>query len=381
MKPATTSKTFSVRILFVTTIILFSAISNLSGQQKGDLKSTSSIDFRFDDGTNVNVDGVGQVSPGQRVELARGNYHITARRSGFISAETSFSSEVDKRYLISVSLSMSLPNVKASDVGRETRVRDDSYKSRLKPTTTRENKSRALTGMITGILGIPISLGLALGAKINAFLAIAIGVGGTYFAADAIMSEEVTDWESVRNNNELERESNAQVDDYNRETQRMINIEQAKRYQANAIQITHTDLSTGPAKTKSPTLTKLSSLEHLLRYVGQMWFNVSTSEPEITARLRKLLGADYEYYMMLCGTQTPIELEQVNGYKFLVINGWKTHDTSRQCVILCDIVNDEIHVGVSDEVTLGSEPKKNFFHEGHPEVVQYSKLWKEHLFL
>jgi hypothetical protein len=122
-----------------------------------------------------------------------------------------------------------------------------------------------------------------------------------------------------------------------------------------------------------------SSLEHLVKYAGKYWFNVSKNEQNVISRLKKLLGSNYDYYMMLNDTQSPIDLEQVNGYKFVIVDGWYPHNTSKQCVILFDILNNEIHVGVSDEVTVGKEPETHFFHEGHPNIVQYSLLWKKYL--
>ena len=80
---------------------------------------------------------------------------------------------------------------------------------------------------------------------------------------------------------------------------------------------------------------------------------------------------------MLNLVQTPIRYEEINGYKFLIVEGHMLHDSGRIGVILFDLTNNQIHVGILE----GHEDQYKYFHEGNPTIVQISRLWKEALLI
>ncbi|MCX6717411.1 MAG: hypothetical protein NTU76_01915 [Candidatus Taylorbacteria bacterium] len=122
---------------------------------------------------------------------------------------------------------------------------------------------------------------------------------------------------------------------------------------------------------------KTSDLTHIIKYIGKYWFDVDENETYINERIRQLLGSQYSYFEMLNLVQTPIRYEEINGYKFLIVDGHMLHDSVRIGVILFDLTNNQIHVGILE----GHEDEYKYFHEGNPTIVQISRLWKEALLI
>jgi uncharacterized protein (TIGR02145 family) len=116
-------------------------------------------------------------------------------------------------------------------------------------------------------------------------------------------------------------------------------------------------------------------LSQLINYIGKYWFDVSKFENKTINRIKKMLGSEYEYFQMVNMTQTPILHKGSDGNNFIFVKGWYPHNTSRIGVILFDLTNNQIHIGINDD------GERSFFHEGNPIIVNRSRLWKENLLL
>ena len=83
--------------------------------------------------------------------------------------------------------------------------------------------------------------------------------------------------------------------------------------------------------------------QRLSRYVGRYPSELFRGVPSLKARLRKLLGANYQFFFNRLQTEMPIE----NDGGVLIVQGCMAHQCTIEVAILAiDLANDKLHVAI-----------------------------------